>query len=149
MYISMTKMSIGMHPNTSMNIQTCLSTWFGFTYIHFSIDIINMYISMMVICCMYLTTYLFNFNRLAGTRGLWTSIHTTWCKGYCAGTVITGKTNWQQPTKEQKEFCIRQVYLHPGLICHATITNHTVNNLVALPIIHCVNASQFSCPSKS
>ena len=34
------------------------------------------------------------------------------------------------------------------LLCHATITDCTVDNLVALPIIQCVNAWQFSCPSK-
>ena len=32
---------------------------------------------------------------------------------------------------------------HPkavGGVCHATITDHTVDNLVVLPIIQCVNA---------
>ena len=28
------------------------------------------------------------------------------------------------------------------------ITDRTTNNLVALPIVQCVNACQFSCPSK-
>ena len=33
---------------------------------------------------------------------------------------ITGKTNWQQPTKEQTEFCIRQLYLYPALVADIT-----------------------------
>ena len=40
---------------------------------------------------------------------------------------------------------------HPkavGEVCHAKITIRTVDNLVALLIIQCVNPWQFSCPSK-
>ena len=33
---------------------------------------------------------------------------------------IQGLTNWQQPTKEHTEFCIRQLFLDPALVADVT-----------------------------